>query len=277
MNYPKVKIISNYNNKKLSTSDLSIIDYINNNAKEFITTKTITEYCMNKPFTPSSFHKLAIKLGYETALSMKNELTIQYMEKAKNLSKITSSISFDDKNNSPEIHQYLNNYLNNISTYLYEMDWELVDKLKKSILKSKTIYAYQPDSILTYASFEILSNFLDIKIFRIESVYRLNMIKDFGVDNDSILIISKSFNKANEFEEDLFDFFNKKNIEIFTIVGLESIFPKCNNNIVIGNFKNLDNHTLKVLRFKLIYDQVINMLIYEMFLFLVEKKNKKHQ
>lgn len=275
MKYPKVKIISNYNDKGLSTSDLSIIDYINNNPKEFITTKTITQYCENKPFTPSTFHKLSVKLGYESALSMKNELTIHYMEKAKNLSEITSSISFEYKNNSLELQKYLNDYLKNLSTYLYELDWELVDKLKKSILNCKTIYAYQPDSILTYASFEILSNFLDIKIFRIESPYRLNMIKDFGLDKNSILIISKAFKQANEFEKDLFDFFYKKNIEIFTIVGLESIFPKCSNNIVIGNFKNLDDHTSKVLRFKLIYDQVINMLIYEMFLVLVDKKNKK--
>ena len=64
-------IMSTYNENEFSFSELSAIDYINDNPEEFLKVHNLNDFCENKPFSATTIQRLAKKIGFSTATEMK--------------------------------------------------------------------------------------------------------------------------------------------------------------------------------------------------------------
>lgn len=264
----KTKLIKNYNESIFTSAELSIIDYINDKPKDFINCLNIKDFCIDKPFSETTLQRLAKKLSFDSANEMKQYYTNSYINELNEIIKFMGDFE-KDKNESKSLNQdkltfksYYEALVSNYST----IDWKTVDNLAKQIGKRKCIYVYQPDQIFAFNSFDFFSHFLNIKVYRIESLYRLKLLKDSKIEKNSILIFTKAFSPINEFEKEVLDLFKENEIDVYTISGVEGIFPSyIQNNIVIGNYKNTFDEYANILSFKIYYDPLVNIIIYNVF------------
>ncbi|WPL37077.1 MurR/RpiR family transcriptional regulator [Malacoplasma iowae] len=80
-----IKLIKNYNESEFSFSELSAIDYINDNPEEFLKMHNLNVFCENKPFSATTIQRLAKKMGFNTATEMKGFYTGVYIDELKSL------------------------------------------------------------------------------------------------------------------------------------------------------------------------------------------------
>ncbi|MDE5775083.1 MAG: hypothetical protein K2H51_01990, partial [Malacoplasma sp.] len=149
-------------------------------------------------------------------------------------------------------------FLDSLNKCYKNIQWNKIQELEQKILGSKTSYVYRSDSIFDFNSFDFFGVLADIDIYRITSSYRFEILKKIGIKKNSLFIMTKAVSKPDDFEKEMVDYFNKKNVEIFLFSGLEGIFPNLKNNIVIGNYKNTQIEYEKVLEFKSLYDSLLN-------------------
>lgn len=277
-----IKLIKNYNENEFSFSELSAIDYINDNPEEFLKVHNLNDFCENKPFSATTLQRLAKKIGFSTATEMKGFYTGAYIDELKSLIEFNKQLNKDiDKtvsNNNMDIDLFselnFQTYCKQLMMDYKTVDWNIHKKLQDAIFNCKNIYVYQPDQIFAISSFDIFSHYLGIKIYRIESYYRFKLIQEFGIFEDSIFIVTKAFSKLDEFETKILDYFKKNNVPIFTISGIDGLFPDVENNIVIGNYKNTLDEYDRIVHFKTFYDPLISIIIFNLYLKLISKKKR---
>lgn len=266
------KCITNYNPNDFTYVEIEIIDDINLNVLDFINVKTFNDFCKGKTYSPPSIDKLAKKLGYKTALDFKNAVMKIYYEKIN----IINKFHFDNlanKNISPKRIESLKEHLNNSALSLFDVDWNIVEELEKEIIKRKNIYILNSDNLFSNTSFEILCSLFDKNIIKIESEFRLNHIIQFGIQEDSILLISKMYFNYENKEDTSIKIFKNKNIPIFVISADEAATKHDVKKITIGNFsQRINNTSLDIANYKIIYDQLLNIINYDIFEGLLSKK-----
>ena len=229
------KLIVIKETKKFSKLEIEIIDIINKNQNEFLSSINLNDFCNKYNVSSTCLQRIAKKLGFHSGSEMKSHYTSKIFESKKtenkeniNLKKYTKSMEF---------------FLNNI-------DEKIINKLAYKIINSEILYVYNQDSAFEFSTLDIFSNLFKFKIHRIEHEHRLKILKSEHIENKSILIFTKVFGKLTKTEKEILNFFKNNNIEIFTITS--SYIEKNNyaNNIVIDSFFNnsLDD-SLKLVEF----------------------------
>lgn len=253
------KLIENYeNNPEFTPLEKDVIHEINNHPQDFIYCDNVKTFCANFGIVSTTLQRIAKKLNYSSALNMKNELAKKY-----------------NKNNIVETQNYLNEvkiginldalkYFRFLEKKVSLLDWNTLDLLKENILKSKTIYTYQNDSVFYGSNFDTICNLLFKNFIKIENKVRFDLIKN-NFDDNSIFIITNPFYEENELEKEMLHYFQTKQIPIFYIT---SIFRKQENiNYIILDIKTKDldkredNQLYKIFYFKTLYDQIINTIL----------------
>ncbi|MDE5766993.1 MAG: hypothetical protein K2H56_00445 [Malacoplasma sp.] len=261
----KFKIIKNYDRRKFSETELSLIDVINENPELFLSAFNLKEFCEKNNFSVSTIQKIAKKLNYKSANQMKSDIAKKYFK----------DISLNKKESLKKQNISIEEYLNKLEVALKTIDEELVNKLTKKILNCNYVYIYNSDQFFKSKIFDFFSSILPFKIYRIDNDYRLKIAKNLIKDKNSILIVTKVFSELTEFESKVINYFLKEKIEIYTISAVEGLFPKSKeiNNIVIGNYKNLNNEDIKIIEFRIFYNNLINIIVFNLFLY-IQKQMK---
>ena len=264
----KIKLITNYNEKDFSHTELCAIDYINENPVLYLKSISFKDFCKNMPFSETSLQRIAKKFGFSSSLKMRAHFLESYLDKLNDISNI--SLSRNDnyktvKKNFKLDKMTFESFLDSLNKCYKNIQWNKIQELEQKILGSKAIYVYQSDSIFDFNSFDFFGVLADIDIYRIKSSYRFEILKKIGIKKNSLFIMTKAVSKPDDFEKEMVDYFTKKNVEIFLFSGLEGIFPNLKNNIVIGNYKNTQIEYEKVLEFKSLYDSLINIVINNIF------------
>ncbi|MDE6562968.1 MAG: hypothetical protein K2J98_01665, partial [Malacoplasma sp.] len=132
---------------------------------------------------------------------------------------------------------------------------------------------YNSDQFFKSNIFDFFSSILPFKIFRIDNDYRFKIAKKLAMHKNSIFIITKVFAELTDFELNLVNFFKKEQIEIFAISAVDGLFPKSKeiNNMVIGNYKNINNEDIEIIEFRIFYNNLINIIVFNLFLHLQEQ------
>ncbi|MDE5545786.1 MAG: hypothetical protein K2I76_04195 [Malacoplasma sp.] len=274
----KIKLITNYNEKDFSHTELCAIDYINQNPILFLKAVSFKDFCKNMPFSETSLQRIAKKFGFSSSLKMRAHFLESYLDKLNDAStNKNTSYKFINKKNFKLDKMTFESFLDSLKKCYTNIEWNIIRNLEEKILSSKAIYVYQSDPIFNFDSFDFFGVLADINIYRIQSFYRFEILKKIGIEKNSVFIMTKAVSKPDDFEKEIVNFFIKKDIEIFLFSGLEGIFPDLKNNIVIGNYKNTEIEYEKVLEFKSLYDSLINIVINNIFSeFFKSAKNRKN-
>ena len=274
----KIKLITNYNEKDFSHTELCAIDYINQNPILFLKAVSFKDFCKNMPFSETSLQRIAKKFGFSSSLKMRAHFLESYLDKLNDAStNKNTSYKFINKKNFKLDKMTFESFLDSLKKCYTNIEWNIIRNLEEKILSSKAIYVYQSDPIFNFDSFDFFGVLADINIYRIQSFYRFEILKKIGIEKNSFFIMTKAVSKPDDFEKEIVNFFIKKDIEIFLFSGLEGIFPDLKNNIVIGNYKNTEIEYEKVLEFKSLYDSLINIVINNIFSeFFKSAKNRKN-
>ncbi|WP_412032066.1 hypothetical protein [Malacoplasma muris] len=261
----KFKVILDYDSSKMTQTDLIIIDYINSEFVSIIkNNETIESFCHGKPFSIASVHRVAKKLGFNSFIDMKFDLINRYIQRAENTFSNASDI---DSNISklflPEFD--INEYLSFLKVSLANIDWQIIKQMQKDIMSKSTIYVFQEDKIFEVKAFDIYCSLKKIHLVRLTSLQYFEFFKkvqDF--EKDSIFLFTK-FNVISDIENYFLDFLSSKKIKTYFFTSILQPYRENVFQIVIGNFKRIDNDKKLFIRFKMIYDQLINIIIYSLF------------
>lgn len=271
------KCITGYDPKMFTDVEIEIINDINLNVNEFIDTKSLVDFCYKKTYSPPSIDKLAKKLGHKTAKDLKNFITKTYYEKCN----ISNKFNFDHQKSegiSNTRIKFLKEYLNRSALCLFNLNWVLIEKFRNEMINKKTIYVLHSDDIFSLTNLELICTFFKKTLIVIKSEYRLEYINKFSIDKDSLLIICKMYKPLNSVETMTISMFLKHNIPIYLISSSEEIMKhekfktESINKIIIGNFSNFDNHLYDIANYKMMYDQIFNIVCYEIFLELLNRQ-----
>ena len=223
----KIKLITNYNEKDFSHTELCAIDYINENPVLYLKSISFKDFCKNMPFSETSLQRIAKKFGFSSSLKMRAHFLESYLDKLNDISNI--SLSRNDnyktvKKNFKLDKMTFESFLDSLNKCYKNIQWNKIQELEQKILSSKAIYIYQCDSIFDFSSFDFFGVLADIDIYRIKSSYRFEILKKTGIKKNSLFIMTKAVSKPDDFEKEMVDYFNKKMLKFFYFQDLKEFF-----------------------------------------------------